>query len=159
MLNIRTILHPTDFSPCSDYAFRLACILARDYIARLILVHVKPPPVIVGEVGVIPADPEGYDKALMDQLNQLQPADARLPVERYLLQGSAADEIVRLAGAKKCDLIVMGTHGRTGLGRLVMGSVAEVVLRKAPCPVLTVKAGLPATASSVAETPAKPAQA
>jgi nucleotide-binding universal stress UspA family protein len=158
MLPLRTILHPTDFSPRSDHAFRLACSLARDHNARLILVHVMPPLVIGGELGVVPVEPEGLDRALMDQLNQLQPADTHLPVERYLLQGNAADEIIRLAREKECDLVVMGTHGRTGLDRLLMGSVAEIILRNAPCPVLTVKVGLPAAASSTSERHTEPAQ-
>src|SRR5207247_9050465 len=64
-----------------------------------------------------------------------------------LLEGDAAKEIVELARDSQCDLIVMGTHGRTGLGRLLMGSVAEQVMRRAPCPVLTIKAPIEAARS------------
>ena len=70
-------------------------------------------------------------------------------IERVLREGNPAEEIVRLAGERGCDLIVMGTHGRRRLGRLLMGSVAEQVLRRAPCPVLTVK-GEPAEAALAA---------
>jgi nucleotide-binding universal stress UspA family protein len=69
-------------------------------------------------------------------------------VEHWIFQGDPATEILAAAEKIKCDLIVMGTHGRTGLGRLLMGSVAEQVVRKAPCPVLTVKTPLPAARSS-----------
>ena len=63
-------------------------------------------------------------------------------------EGDPATQIVRVAQETRCDLIVLGTHGRTGLGRLLMGSVAEQVLRKAPCPVLTVKTPFPETSSA-----------
>jgi nucleotide-binding universal stress UspA family protein len=79
-------------------------------------------------------------------------------VEHHLKEGDPATEILRLAEERKVDVIVMGTHGRTGLGRLLMGSVAEQIVRKAPCPVLTVRlpqrqappseAAVPATAGS-----------
>jgi nucleotide-binding universal stress UspA family protein len=65
--------------------------------------------------------------------------DPEVQVERRLEQGDAATEIVRVAQETHCDLIVIGTHGRTGLSRVLMGSVAEKVLRQAPCPVLAVK--------------------
>ena len=139
MLPIRTILHPTDFSEYSGYAFRLACALARDYGARLVVLHVAAPPVVVYGEGVLPPAPEDYQERLRGQLQQVVSPDPKVPVEHRLVEGDAVTEILRLAEETKCDLIVMGTHGRTGLGRLLMGSVAEQVVRKAPCPVLTVK--------------------
>jgi nucleotide-binding universal stress UspA family protein len=140
MLPIRTILYPTDFSPRSEYALHLASALARDYGARLIITHVKHPPVVVyGDLGAVPAEPEGYDRELKEKLEAVRPTDPEILTEHYLLEGAAVDEIVRLAKETRTDLIVMGTHGRTGLSRLLMGSVAEFVLRHAPCPVLTVK--------------------
>jgi universal stress protein A len=139
MLPIHTILHPTDFSDCSNYAFRLACSLARDYGARLIVVHVAEPPMAVSCEGVLML-PENYDlESLQKQLRQLESGNPEVQIEPRLLQGYAATEILRIAADTKCDLILMGTHGRTGMGRLMMGSVAEQVVRKAPCPVLTVK--------------------
>jgi nucleotide-binding universal stress UspA family protein len=149
MLPLRTILHPTDFSPGADYAYRLACSLARDYSAKLILMHVSvDPPPVYGEFGSMPhvssvhgdmLEPEGNMEALREKLLHLKPPDDRFATECVLVEGVPATEIVNLAKDKSCDLIVMGTHGRTGLGRLLMGSVAEQVVRTAHCPVLTVK--------------------
>jgi nucleotide-binding universal stress UspA family protein len=145
MLPIKTILHPTDFSELAGYGFQLACALARDYEARLIVCHVyQPPPVVYGEFGMAPPPPNDAPDSLRDRLGRVRPAGEEVDVQHYLLEGDAADEIVGLANDSQCDLIVMGTHGRTGLGRLLMGSVAEQVMRKAPCPVLTVKAPLEA---------------
>jgi nucleotide-binding universal stress UspA family protein len=140
---IRTVLHPTDFSERSDYAFRLACSLARDYGARLLLVHVTPTVVVSGEVVTLPPQPPDVWKALQEQLANLRPPDPNVSVGRHLKEGDPATEILRLAREAKVDVIVMGTHGRTGFGRLLLGSVAEQVVRRAPCPVVTVKAPLP----------------
>lgn len=140
MLPIHTILYPTDFSPRSAHAFEVACALARDYEAKLVVAHVKAPPeVVYGEVGILPPEPVEIRKGLQADLARVRPPDANIPVEHRLLEGSAAEEIVKLAKEVGADLIVMGTHGRTGLSRLLLGSVAEVVLRRAPCPVLTVR--------------------
>jgi nucleotide-binding universal stress UspA family protein len=138
MLAIKTILQPTDFSARSEFAFRLACSLARDYSARLIVLHVVEPPT-VSAAGVLMLPPVVDLEPLRERLHQLRPGDPKVAVEHRLVEGDAATEILRAAGEVKCDLIVMGTHGRTGLGRLLMGSVAEQVVRRAPCPVLTVK--------------------
>src|SRR5262245_767713 len=137
MLPIHTILHPTDFSAPSGHALGFACALARDYGARLVVLHVTPlQPVFAGE-GMPPPDPEEIRAAGDEQLRKLRlPADD-VRAERRLESGAAAAEILRVAREINADLIVMGTHGRTGLGRLLMGSVAEQVVRKAPCPVLT----------------------
>jgi nucleotide-binding universal stress UspA family protein len=143
MFEIKTILHPTDFSERSDQAFRLACSLARDHGARLVLLHVAPPPMTeIG--GVMTPDPGRHDEEYWEQLRQRQPEDPRVSVERLLAEGSPGEAILRAARETGCDLIVLGTHGRTGLGRVLMGSVAEEVVRKATCPVLTVKVPLPA---------------
>jgi nucleotide-binding universal stress UspA family protein len=136
---IRNVLHPTDFSECSDYAFRLACSLARDYSARLVALHVVTPPVVIYDEGVLLPGPSTYKDQLWKQLQQLQAGDPKVPVEYRLVEGEAATEILRMAQEMGCDLIVLGTHGRTGLGRLLLGSVAEQVMRRASCPVLTVK--------------------
>jgi nucleotide-binding universal stress UspA family protein len=146
MLPIHTILHPTDFSPQSECAFQVACALARDYGARLVLLHVKPLDIVYGEGYVLPPDPEPVRQELREQLERVRPADPTVSVWRILQEGDPATEILRTAEETRCALLVMGTHGRTGLGRLLMGSVAEVVLRKAPCPVLTVKAPVPGVA-------------
>src|SRR5262245_60293465 len=139
MLPLKTILHPTDFSKHSQHAFRLACSVAKDYGAALIVVHVdKPPDVNLYEGGVPILLPAGqYDPELEKELRRVvPPAGYNLRIQHRLEMGDPADEILRVAEEAKCDLIVMGTHGRSGLGRLLMGSVAERVLRKASCPVL-----------------------
>jgi nucleotide-binding universal stress UspA family protein len=148
MLAIKTILHPTDFSERSDFAFRLACALARDYGARLVILHVAEPPAAVAAEGVLMLPPTIDLEPLRARLQQLRPEDPKIMVEHCLVQGGAAEEILQVAQERKCDLIVMGTHGRTGLGRLLMGSVAEQVVRKASCPVLTVKTPQPLMPSS-----------
>jgi universal stress protein A len=138
MLPIRTILHPTDFSERSAAAFRLACALARDYDAWLIALHVMPSEVVYAE-GVVLPTPQGYRLEMLDKLEEMRAEGPGVRIETRLAEGNPAEQINRLAAEVPCDLIVMGTHGRTGLGRLLMGSVAEQVVRKAPCPVLTVK--------------------
>jgi nucleotide-binding universal stress UspA family protein len=140
MFPIQTILHPTDFSHSSDFAFQLACSLAQAHGARIHVLHVGREPVIVPVEGIIPPEPERYQEELTAKLDELRAEDPNIPVKRQLLFfGDPAAEILRVAQAIKSDLIVMGTRGRTGLGRLLMGSVAEQVVRKASCPVLTVK--------------------
>jgi nucleotide-binding universal stress UspA family protein len=143
MLPIHTILHGTDFSPRAKSAFALAAALARDYDARLIVLHVQPPRMMGGEVHALITHPEEVDAELKAELEKLQPHDPEVKVERILKQGDAATEILRAAKEIHCDLIVIGTHGRTGLARLLMGSTAETVSRKAHCPVLTMKHPFP----------------
>jgi len=146
MLPIRTILHPTDFSEPSDYALRLAVALARDHGARLVLLHVAaPPPAFYSEAILIPAPPDPHEEE-RQRLDRLA-VPGEVPTERRVVEGSPAEEVLRSAEDLGVDLIVMGTHGRTGLARLLMGSVAELVVRKAACPVLTVKTPFPATSA------------
>jgi nucleotide-binding universal stress UspA family protein len=139
MFPIRTILLPTDFSSCSDSAFRLACMLARDYGARLIVLHVAAPPIAVYGEGLLVEEPELQKQELWKALQAIKTDIPNLSVERRLAEGDAAAEILRVADETDCDLLVMGTHGRTGVGRFVLGSVAEQVMRRAHCPVLTTK--------------------
>jgi nucleotide-binding universal stress UspA family protein len=140
MFRIQTILHPTDFSPPAGHAFEVACALARDHGARLVLLHVKPPPqVLFGKMGPVVVEPPDLRRTLQEQLDRLRPAESPLHVERRLAEGDAAAEIVKTAREVGSELVVMGTHGRTGLRRLLLGSVAEQVLRRAPCPVLTLR--------------------
>jgi nucleotide-binding universal stress UspA family protein len=140
MLAIKTILHPTDFSFHSEAAFQLACAVARDYGARLVVMHVAWGP-LVGAVGeIIPPEPETYQEELTQTLKSLQAAAPDVRMEQRLLSGDdPAAAVLQVAADVGCDLIVLGTHGRTGLGRVLLGSVAEQVVRRAACPVLTVK--------------------
>jgi nucleotide-binding universal stress UspA family protein len=128
---------PADFSDNSQAAFRLACALARDYEARLLVLHVSTPFVAYGE-GVVTAPPPDFTEELRARLQKIRPGDPRVTVEHKLVEGDPAAEILRVAREAGCDLILLGTHGRTGPSRLLMGSVAEVV-RRASCPVLAVK--------------------
>jgi universal stress protein A len=143
MLPIHSILHPTDFSERSGYALHLACALARDYGARLVVLHVATPPTSIYGEGILPPDPQLLSQEAKAQLERLEVPGANVRAERRFEEGDAATEILRVAQEIHAGLIVMGTHGRTGLGRLVMGSVAEQVVRKASCPVLTVKTPFP----------------
>jgi nucleotide-binding universal stress UspA family protein len=146
MLAVRTVLHPTDFSERSQYAFGLACALAQGYGARLIVLHVAEVPTVAYGEGVVSPNPEELRAAAQEQLDRLQVPHTNVRVERRLEQGDIVTEILRVAQEIRADLIVLGTHGRTGLARLLMGSVAEQIVRKAVCPVLTVKAPFPETA-------------
>jgi nucleotide-binding universal stress UspA family protein len=147
MLALGTILHPTDLSASSEYAFRLACSLARDHGARLIVLHVRPPEILFADSPyVMPPDPAQIWEYWHEELCRLQSPDSAVVVEHLLTEGDPTTQILGTAKQNHCDLIVMGTHGRTGVSRLLMGSVAEQVLRKAACPVLTVK-----TPSAMAE--------
>jgi nucleotide-binding universal stress UspA family protein len=139
MLAIHSILHATDFSEHSEYAFKLASALARDYGAKLLILHVIDAPVpLYAEIPITP-DPLEIEEEARRKLHELEVSDGKAQVERRVTTGDPPDEILRAAEESGCDLIVLGTHGRTGLGRLLMGSVAEHVIRKASCPVLTVR--------------------
>lgn len=147
LLTIRSVLCPTDFSDRSRYAFGVACALARDYGARLTVLHVIEPAVVTGELGLAMVLPEQDVEWARGQLESFRPPPGAAPpdVAYRCERGDAAGTILRVADATGCDLIVMGTHGRTGLDRLLAGSVAESVQRRAACPVLCVRVPVPAT--------------
>ena len=141
--DIQGILHPTDQSEESRGALAVARAVARDLGARLVILHVTLPVETVP--GVIP-----YDVALREQHDrlealrkQLDGPDLKTPVEAMLRRGNISTEILSAARESGCNLIVMGTHGRTSLRRLLMGSVAEAVVRGSDCPVLVVRGAVP----------------
>jgi nucleotide-binding universal stress UspA family protein len=134
MVPVRRILIPTDFSGPSDRALQVACALARDHGAELVILHAVPAAAVI-----YGPPPEEYLEHLREELKRLGAADPKTRVVHELVEGDPARAILRAAREAGCDLIVMGTHGRTGLDRLLMGSVAEEVVRNAPCPVLAVK--------------------
>ena len=146
-MEIRSILVPTDFSECAGHALAPAAALARLMKARLICLHVVEP--VVPTVGFTPvAEPlpvADISEHLEDSATRELPKIARqeecvgLEVEDVITHGEAASEIVRVAKERGADLIVISSHGRTGLGRILFGSTAESVVRHAPCPVLVVK--------------------
>jgi universal stress protein A len=137
-MQTKKILFPTDFSTASDAALDHATAIARDAGAMLTIVHVEEPiDSYGGELyyGIpLPSNPE-----VRRMLEKVVPAHAAVAYEYRLEPGSPAETIVRIAREEGADLIVMGTHGRTGMSRMLMGSVAEAVVRKAPCPVLTLR--------------------
>jgi nucleotide-binding universal stress UspA family protein len=138
----KTILHPTDFSECSMGTFRLARALARDHGARLIVLHVTTVPDLAYEGYGPPGVPLSQGDYLEDARRSLEglAAGPGIDCERLLKEGDPASEILRVAKETGADLVVMGTHGRSGLKHLLMGSVAEQVTRKASCPILTLRA-------------------
>jgi nucleotide-binding universal stress UspA family protein len=143
MFKPRRILHPTDYSDNSMEALRLALDLAQQCNSQILLVHVVetlgPENVTFGEVAAQP-QPEAYRQRLMTDFQRRVPdPGAGVSLEYVLVEGDAAEAIVRVTQERSCDLIVMSTHGRTGLRRLLMGSVAEQVIRHAPCPILITK--------------------
>jgi nucleotide-binding universal stress UspA family protein len=131
MIHVRKILYPTDFSSYSNQAYFHAVGLAESYGASLTVVYVYQP----GS-----ADAAGRDRRYWrGQLEQVRPGNPDIPVHHVLLEGDPATQIARFAADAGIDVIVIGTHGRTGVERLVMGSVAEKVMREATCSVLVVK--------------------
>jgi nucleotide-binding universal stress UspA family protein len=137
MIRIKKILYPTDFSSYSNQAYFHAISLAEKHNASLTVLFVYNPDntTTPGSQGDEVADRQYWQ----GQLEQIRPVDPRIPVTHVLLEGDPASEIVRYGRDAVIDLIVMGTHGRTGVERLLMGSVAERVLRDASCSVLVVK--------------------
>ena len=142
----RVVLHATDFSPASRPAFARAIAEASADGAELLLVHVlSTVSPFMGDEYISPQtyaevqrSMQAYGQKQLDKLVAKAKA-AGVRVRGLLLEGTTADAIVRTARSKRADVIVMGTHGRSGLGRLLMGSVAQRVVGTASCPVLTVR--------------------
>ena len=144
MIQLNRILAPTDFSENSDKSLRYACELADRFEAELHLLSVlddTTPMFVDPEIMPIDSLVQQQRVAISEKLDQQpgSPWDENLNVVREMRQGSPFLEIIRYAKEKKVDLIVLGTHGRSGLAHVLLGSVAERVVRKAPCPVLTVR--------------------
>ena len=138
-MNAPKILYPTDFSTMGQTALEMATSLARDRGATLIIMHVEEPPMAYGGGELYYGIEEPDREALKRMLAEVVPTDSAVPWVHRLMIGSPATAIIEMAEREEVELIVMATHGRTGLLRVLMGSVAEEVVRKAKCPVLTVK--------------------
>ena len=146
-IKVRSILLPTDFSDCANFALPYAAGIARATGASLIFVHVVETVVpAVGYTGMSePLPIADISEQLEDSAERELPKIAEceecagLNVEEVIVHGDAATEIVRVARESSVDLIVVSSHGRTGLGRILFGSTAEAVVRHATCPVLVVK--------------------
>jgi len=132
----KTIVFPTDFSTASDAALEHAAALAKSLNGSLLIVHVEEPPLAYGGGELYYGIPEPDSERILKMLEDVKPRDASVPFTHRLTMGDPAGEIVRIAGDERAEMIVLGTHGRTGVTRLLMGSVAEAVVRRAPCPVL-----------------------
>ena len=143
---IAQILVPVDFSPHSDYALTYAAALAASLRASVHLVHaLEPiPPMAVGE-GLYLVDIEAMEASVSAEAERrmgecrTRVAAQGVAVTSDVLTGHPATVIIDAARRRRSDLIVMGTHGRTGLAHMFIGSIAETVTRLAPCPVLTVR--------------------
>lgn len=144
-IQIKTILVPIDFSRQSMKALHYALSFAEQYGARLLLLNVVEPAVYPTELGYIPSEIEALQASIMssarDKLQQLAreqlPGD--IPAEQQLRVGAPYLEITAAAREWDVDMIVIATHGYTGLKHVLLGSTAERVIRHAPCPVLTVR--------------------
>lgn len=145
MVPIRRILFPTDFSEYADHAWSFALQFAQEFGAEVHLFHVVAPPPRLTEAYSMHFDPQKFAEVLtgeatvsLDRLAQTA-KDRSIAFRTEVRIGVDFHEIIDYARTHQIDLIVMGTHGRTGLAHALVGSVAEKVVRKAPCPVLTVK--------------------
>ncbi|BBO19128.1 universal stress protein family, Usp [Candidatus Brocadia pituitae] len=144
MISIKNILCPVDYSVYSEMALNYAIEFAEKYHAKLYLMHVLD--IRVYDIN----NPDLYDINIVDEetlaklrerLLRCVTEDTRgkIAVEALIIQGVPFAEIIKVSKEYKIDLIVIGTHGRTGISHAIMGSVAEKVVRKAPCPVLTIR--------------------
>lgn len=143
-MNIRTILVPVDFSEFSQRAFTWALALAEKWEARVIVLHVVSipayPPMITGTY----FNPVEFETALQkdgeERIQEFvsQAANTTVTIETRVVLGLPFSDICQLAEQNHVDVIVMGSHGRTGIGHILLGSVAERVVRHALCPVLVV---------------------
>jgi len=149
MIAIKTILLPTDGSECSAKAMAYALSFAKQYGGRVVALHVidqrweEHTRVVFAEVGqdLTQKIRNGYEEEAQRILREVTDAASKVgvPVESKVLTGFPPEEIVRVAQQLPADIIIMGTHGRAGMSHLLLGSVAEKVVRRAPCPVLTVR--------------------
>ena len=135
MIKIDVVLHPTDFSEVSRHAIPYAMEFAVKYSAKLILLHVLDLP-----YSAISMAEEAMREA-QEKLHDLIPADKRdrLDMETVVLRGAPCEEVIKLAKERSADIIIIGAHGEGGWRHAILGDTAEKVVRKAPCPVLTIR--------------------
>ena len=135
MMHVQTILYPTDFDEPAKAARSYALALARDYSARLLVLHavetLGAENVTYGEATSQP-QPDAYRERLWKELREWVSVDPQVKIDCMLSEEAAVDAIVNTAAEQHCDLIVIGTHGRRGLDRVLHGSMAEQVVRAAP---------------------------
>ena len=146
MIKIDKILFPTDFSDHSSHAFKYALSFAKEYGAELVMLHVVEDVQYLAnaymfDVPMMPsfADMEGSRSKEMDELIEREVADSTIKIEKSIRHGRPFVEIIQAARELDADLIVIATHGRGGFEHMLFGSTAEKVVRKAPCPVLSIR--------------------
>jgi nucleotide-binding universal stress UspA family protein len=132
MLPVKTLLHPTDLSEASSHAFDLACQIARDRGARVVVLHVVPP-----------ANRHSTEVVIGNPLAGFREIAPDVAIETRVEKGDPASTILRMAEEMKCDIIVMGTHGRTGPSHWLAGHVVDEVVQRAACAVLTMRSPFP----------------
>jgi universal stress protein A len=149
MIQFRKILVPTDFSPASRQAVPYGCELAKQHGAELILCHVLEiphyPTLFEGTALVVPPIDESLRTQLGEQLRKLAEETAQdhaVPCRAVMRDGPPTQQLLDCAAEEGADLIVIATHGYTGLKHMLLGSTAEQIVRHAPCPVLTIRADL-----------------
>ncbi len=138
-MDIKRILCPIDFSDFNQAANEYASVLAKSTGASIVYLHVSLPDVSYGTYMYV--DMEQQEAEDKKRLEEIKPSIEGIEASYVVEFGSPTDRIVEYAAENDIDLVVMGTHGRTGLRRVIMGSVAEAVVRKAECPVLALKSG------------------
>ncbi len=145
MKEFKTILYATDFSESSDYAFQYAFSLSKKFSARLVVVHVINEPVDLRGFYVPHISFEKLEEEIEEGAQKMMEKFCRTHIkdydnyETFIVPGIPYDEIIKKATETSADLIVMGTHGRTGLDHVLFGSTAEKVVRKSPVPVMTIR--------------------
>ena len=145
MIKLKKILVPTDFSDYSMHALQYGLSFCREFTAELILLHVIEDPFYPSNGATFGFNIEEFFRQMEEEsskrmLEMVPPEiEKEMPVERIAIRGTPFLEIIRLAKEQAADMIVLSTHGRSGLAHVLMGSVTEKVVRKAPCPVLVVR--------------------
>lgn len=137
---LKNVLFATDFSACSNAALPYALSITRRYEAKCYAAHVMPTKaeMVMMSPESWPALIEEEEKKTQAYIEQLEKQFQGLPHEVLKLRGKIADTLTQIVEERDIDLLVLGTHGRAGVGKLFLGSVAEEILRRAPCPVLSV---------------------
>lgn len=139
-MQAKKVVLPTDFSNTSKAALSLAESIVRDQGGKLYIVHVEEPPAAYGGGDLFYGIPSATLEDVKRLLLEVKPSDPAIAYEHHLVHGAPAEAIVTFAESVDADMIVIGTHGRTGVNRMLIGSVAEAVVRRANCPVLSYKA-------------------
>jgi nucleotide-binding universal stress UspA family protein len=153
MLNFNVIVVPTDLSDYSLRALPYAIGLAERFEAKLKILCINEPTVPISDVAWAGIDVHATDNALLAEAKETldkivrEQVPKHLDVEATVVIGNAVEGIVQYARDQNADLLVMCTHGRTGLSHVLMGSTAEAVVRRAPCPVLTLRQPMPVAAA------------